>query len=42
MMDGVHSAPGEAIPLLGAKFMDGIRTLVRCGLSLFMTGGSKG
>lgn len=26
---GVHSAPGEAVRLLGAKFMDGIRTLVR-------------
>ena len=34
--------PGEAVPLLGAKFMDGIRTLVRCGLNLPMTGGCKG
>lgn len=39
---GVHSAPGEAVRLLGAKFMDGIRTLVRRELNLFMTGGCKG
>lgn len=40
-MGGVP-APGEGCTLLGAKFMDGIRTLVRRELNLFMTGGCKG
>lgn len=29
-------------PLSGAKFMNGIRALIRCGLNSFMTGGSEG
>lgn len=42
MMGVARSAPGEATFLLGAKFMNRIKTLIRCALNSFMTGGSEG